>query len=41
MIIAYRIEILDCCNEGKLNRPMNLVHETVFCDADDGTAFIL
>jgi hypothetical protein len=39
--MVYRIEIMDCCNHGKLNKLMNLVDETVFHDAVDGTAFIL
>jgi len=41
MMIAYGIEIVDCCNEGKLNRLMNLGHVTVFCDAVGGTTLIL
>lgn len=41
MMIAYGIEIVDCFNEGKLNRLMNLFHVTVFCDAVAGTTFIL
>ena len=41
MMIAYGIEIVDCFNEGKLNRLMNLVYVTVFYEAVAGTTFIL